>query len=338
MLRAPLVGKIAGANALIVVAVLTAALVLRKDNALTAVPILVGLSVLGASLTANIWLVALALRPLGDLERTALRFQAGDHEARVPPSLLADEDMRRVGGIFNQLLDTLHRDRERVQHLAERVVTQSDEERARLARELYDSTAQSIAALMLELSVAATIAHDASSQERLERVRRIAASVLEEIRTLSHQAHPRLLDERGLAVAMLQLVREFNGLGQSRVSFERSGEIDQLEPSAASVVYRVAQAALRDAVIVREAPTVQVRAQVQLGHLVLEVEDDGTAQAGPEEEPAGFDAVRHRVELLGGALESDYRGGARRVVLRAPLAMGRPVVGTRMTAAPTSNS
>ena len=338
MLRAPLVGKIAGANAVIVVAVLAAALILRNGGEFTLAPILVGLSVLGASLLANVWLVALALKPLADIEATTLRFQAGDHAARVPASALADEDMRRVGSTLNQLLDSLHRDRERMRHLAERVVTQSDEERARLARELYDSTAQSIAALLLELSVAATVAHDAGSQERLERVRRIASSVLEEIRVLSHQAHPRLLDERGLSVALVQLVREFNGLGQSRVTAERTGDLDRLEPSAASVVYRVAQAALRDAVLLREAPTVDVRAWIGEDHLVLEVEDDGQAQAGRDEEPAGFDSVRHRVELLGGSLEYHYRNGRGRVVLRAPLSMGRPVAGPGGVRSPTPNS
>lgn len=318
ILRAPLVTKIAGAYGLVVVAVLlTAILPIHLDR--PSYTIVVAVGALAASLFASVVLVILALKPLGDLERTVARFQAGDLEARVPRSVLADSSMLRLGDALNQLLNALNRDRARLRHLAEQVVSQGDAERARLGRELYDSTAQSIAALLLELSVVTATTQDAAVRERLERVRRIAADVLEEIRTLSHQAHPRLLEERGLSTALLQLVREYHSLGQSSVSFDGSPDLDSVDASAAAVAYRVAQAALRSAVLLREAETVLVRVHPRGQDLVLEVEDDGHSSPGRDDEPSPIEALRHRIELLDGALEQFQQRGTGRVVLRIPL-------------------
>src|SRR5687767_8766877 len=114
VLRFPLAGKLAGANALIVVVALTTAVMLHgsepRDRGMLAV---LGIA-LAAGLAANIALVTVALRPLRELEATAARVRQGDFEARVPASLLADRDVRRVGDALNLLLDELVADRARI--------------------------------------------------------------------------------------------------------------------------------------------------------------------------------------------------------------------------------
>ena len=84
----------------------------------------------------------------------------------MTPSILADRDMARVGTTLNTLLDRLTEDRERVRRLAGQVISAQDEERARIARELHDSTAQMLAALMLQLGVAAKESTSPAIDER----------------------------------------------------------------------------------------------------------------------------------------------------------------------------
>ena len=327
LLRAPLVIKIAGAYALVVVVALVAILS-TDEHALRGGRVTILGAAMGASLVASIALAVLALRPLAQVEKTLLRVHQGDYASRVPNSLLADEDMRRVGSTLNQLLDSVTRDRERLRELAERVVSYSDDERVRLGRDLYDSTAQSTAAIMLELSVVANASQDATARERLERVRGMAATVLEEIRAVAHAAHPRLLDDQGLSVALRQLVLEYDNLGESRVVFEAIGALDTVDVSIASVVYRVAQAALRSALLVRHAQTVQMRVEVLATEVVLDVLDDGGPEVGSAHDDGALDAVRHRIELSGGAFEQQYEVGRGRVMLRvARLASRRPTDG-----------
>ena len=106
VLRVPLLSKVAGANLLIVVSALIGVAVERRLSIPGSVVSILGIA-LGASLIVNLVLIYVALRPLSDLESTATRVIAGDMEARVPASVLADRDMARVGTTFNVLLDRL---------------------------------------------------------------------------------------------------------------------------------------------------------------------------------------------------------------------------------------
>ena len=114
--------------------------------------------------------------------------------------------MMRVGGAINLLLDGLVQDRAQSRRLASLVISAQDEERARIARELHDSSAQTLTALLLQVSAAARDEKDPVLATRLEEIRVIAGSALEEVRVLSHTVHPRVLDDLGLVAALEWLV------------------------------------------------------------------------------------------------------------------------------------
>src|SRR5919205_2151201 len=111
LLRVPLAAKLAGANGLIVLAAVVAAIAVRGAGGHEpGVLAIVGLAI-AASVAANVALVALALRPLRALETAADRVCRGDLTARVAPSPLADREMARVGEALNLALDGLAADR-----------------------------------------------------------------------------------------------------------------------------------------------------------------------------------------------------------------------------------
>ena len=321
VLRVPLVFKLAGANTVIVVGA-AIGIVLCNSMSLgpTAEIIVMGAALL-TSLVMSVVLAALALAPLREIQRTLEAFHGGDASARVRPSQLADADLLRVGRTLNSLLDGLNRDRERLRQMAERVIMHGDQERSQLARDLYDSTAQSIAAALMELSAAASMSESVAGRERLERVRRITVDVLEEIRTLSHAAHPRLLEDRGLGAALPQLVQEFSDLGQSRITIEAGDELRDVGDGVGTVVYRVAQSVLRHAVLQRKASVVTVRTRPEGERLVVEIEDDGRADGGAASDIEALEAMRPRIELAGGSLRQSRERGlshTRLVIPRRP--------------------
>jgi signal transduction histidine kinase len=321
-LRIPLIGKLAGANLLIVVVALLAVAAERHDVIPgTAVPIL-GMA-LGLSLVVNLVLVDIALRPLSDLEDAAARVSAGDVRARVPHSTLADRDIARVGSTLNALLDRLMADRERVRRLASQVISAQDEERARIARELHDSTAQMLAAVMLQLGVAARESESPVLDARIETLREMVSEALEEVRSLSHTIHPRVLDDLGLAAALEWLAR------QSR---EQEGRDVQVFADAeagiprlpASVLYRVAQESLRNAVRHASPNRVELRLRSTPERATLEVRDDGCGfdvRRAEERRPGmGLFSMRERVGLVDGTLDvASAPGRGTRVVAEVPL-------------------
>ncbi|HSA55635.1 MAG TPA: sensor histidine kinase [Gemmatimonadaceae bacterium] len=329
-LAVPLVGKIAGANAIIVLAALVVALAAAGSGEGELRFVLLLASALAVSLVVNAMLVLLALRPLVDLEATAQRIWRGDLTARVPHSLLAHPDLQRVGSALNVLLDGLASDRARLRALASEVIEAGDRERAHIARELHDSTAQTLAALMMELSVLARENEDARLRDRLDRVRRIASDVLDEVKLLAHTVHPRVLDDLGLAAALRLLAREAEDRSSARFQVEVGSGLDRLPASHASVLYRVAQEAANNALRHGQPQTVTFRAGVAGGVARLEVVDDGAGfdveEAERERPGMGLFTMRERASLVGGALEihSERRRGTR-VIATVPTAPAAPV-------------
>ena len=319
----PLGAKIAGANLVIL---LMALLVL--DRLVPEARPRIGIAMAGlllAALIVNLALVRLALWPVRELELTASRVLHGDRAARVEPSRLADPDLIRVGGALNALLDDLTADSARSRLLASQVISAQDDERGRIARELHDSVAQTLTALLLHLSVAVREERDAGSAQRLDDVRTMAVDALEEVRHLSHTVHPRVLDDLGLVAALEWLARTTRLASGVPVTVDASGDVTELPPPVASVLYRVAQEALGNAVRHADPDAVRISVTVTDGAAQLEVSDDGSGfdlrEAEHRRPGMGLFSMRERTILVRGSLEIESSmGSGTRVRTSIPLA------------------
>jgi signal transduction histidine kinase len=322
LLQVPLLGKLAGANLLIVASALLSVAAARRGLAPGAEVEILGIT-LGLSLVVSFALVYVALRPLSDLETTAARLAAGDLDARVPSSVLADRNMVRVGSTLNALLDRLSEDRARLHRLAAQVISVQDEERARVARELHDSTAQILAAIMLQLGVAARESSSPALDARIATLRELAAEALEEVRSLSHTMHPRVLDDLGLPAALEWIARQT----REQEAFDVDVIADDgasIPAPLASVLYRIAQEALRNAGRHAGAEHVEIFLRRAPGSATLEVRDDGRGfdvRRAEERRPGmGLFSMRERVGLVNGSLVVESTPGrGTRVVATVPL-------------------
>lgn len=332
LLRIPLPMKLAGANAFLLIAATVAAVVVRNHELSTAPVIVVVAAAFLIALLVNIALVNLAVRPMTMLEKTVDTIWHGDLNARVPPSLLADRHVARVGHMFNILLDGLVADRARTRRLAVELINAGDRERAAISRELHDSTAQSLAALVMQLSVVAQSADDAADEilkQRLESARALATTTLEEVRLLAHTMHPRVLDDLGLVAALRRLARETtaHAAGSDGLQVDvvaRDGIDETIPAAAASVLYRVAQEAVRNASRHAAAKHLEIRVWTDAHTAMLEVTDDGVGfdpeAARPNHAGIGLFTMRERVALVDGDLHVTSRaGGGTSVVASVPL-------------------
>jgi signal transduction histidine kinase len=330
LLRVPLIGKIAGANALIAIAAIAVAFAAGMGRQgsmgitlLVAIPLLVSLMIQAV-------LVMIALRPLQELHRTAQRFWQGELDARVPSSPIADSDIQRVGNTLNVLLDGLNADRARLRALANQVIRAGDRERATLARELHDSTAQTLAALLLELSVLASENRDHRLEERLARIRGIVTDVLDEVRMIAHTVHPRVLDDLGLAAALQLLARESRDRAGIEVTYVGPSTASAVEPASSSSLYRVAQEAVGNAIRHAGARSVTIELELEGGEARLQVIDDGIGFVPDEVERRrpgmGLFTMRERAALVGGRLTiRSNEGRGTRIVATVPLTVTAPM-------------
>lgn len=323
VLSVPLLGKLAGANLVVVLAALISVLAERRLHLPGGAVSILGIA-LAFSLSVNLVLVYIALRPLSDLEAAAARVSAGDMAARVPASVVADRDMTRIGTTLNALLDRLTEDRARVGRLAAQVVSAQDEERARLARELHDSTAQILTAVMLQLGAAARESTTPALDARIATLRGLTADALEEVRSMAHMMHPRVLDDLGLVAALEWLASQTAAQEGLDVHVLADAAEAPIAAPLASVLYRVAQEALRNVIRHAGATHVDVVLRRSPDDATLEVSDDGhgfDVKRAEERRPGmGLFSMRERVALVNGRLTvtSSSRRGTH-VVATVPL-------------------
>lgn len=322
ILEAPLIVKLIGANALIVLAAGVA--LWSRPGAERLDLVVLGLALL-VGVAANLALTMLALRPLDRLGAVATSVWRGDLDARVGDLALADAQIRQLANTVDRLLDGLAADRERMRQLASQVIDAQDAERARIARELHDSAAQSLAALGFLLTAATREVTDPELSARLHDARVLASAVLDEVRGIAHAMHPRVLEDLGLVSALEGLARatrEHSGLD---VTVKGESLLDVEVPRrVAGVLYRVGQEALANAARHARASRVDMTLGLANGRAMLEVRDDGAGfdvdDAPRPGKGMGLFSMRERVALLHGDVRIESTPGrGTRVLATIPL-------------------
>jgi signal transduction histidine kinase len=311
-LRVPLATKLVGANAL-AVALLCGVWLLVVDSMTP----FAGVAIAGgvaAVLVLHFTLIVVALRPIRDLETVAGRVWDGDFGARVRQSKVADTEVLRVGAMFNTLLEGLATDRARMRALASDVIEAGDRDRAALARELHDSTAQRVAALMFELASAARDERNPVLAERLRAARDATEGILEEVRSLSQMVHTRVLDDLGLEAALRKLARDATRESGADVDVDAVSRASRLPPRVEAAFYSVAHEAVQNAIRHGAASRIRVELHRTPQTATLAIHDDGrgfdAVTTDGESGTGGILAMRERMALLDGALEIQSSRGA----------------------------
>ncbi|HEV8337527.1 MAG TPA: MASE1 domain-containing protein [Candidatus Polarisedimenticolia bacterium] len=202
--------------------------------------------------------------------------------------------------------------------LSTRLLRIQDEERQRLARELHDSTAQSLAALSMNLAVAKSCRTlDERARAALEESEALAQRCLREIRSLSYLLHPPLLEEIGLSAALRWCVQGFARRSGIAVDLELPPDFGRLPTEVEYALFRIVQECLTN--IQRHSGSSSARVQLvrQPKRIALEVRDQGKGippgildrHDGVELLGVGLLGMRERVRQLGGQIRIDSGSG-----------------------------
>jgi two-component system, NarL family, sensor kinase len=214
--------------------------------------------------------------------------------------------------------------------LAQRVVRSQEDERARLSRDLHDGISQWLVSIKLQVEsgIAKLGAH--AKQPELARTSFDRAAiqlndVLGEVRRISHDLRPALLDDLGLAAALDHLAKEFSERTSIVVRFEAEGMTDGLNDVENTVLFRIAQESLTNIKRHANASTVKIRVAGSRTNVQLVISDDGVgfnvAQvAGHPKRGIGLRNMHERLEAVGGKLQLSSSTDGTRVVAILPRA------------------
>jgi signal transduction histidine kinase len=178
-------------------------------------------------------------------------------------------------------------------------------ERARIAREIHDVLAHTLAALAVQLESARVMMEQSGSNKEalatVERSHRLVKEGLEEVgRAVSALRGDRIPGPSQLR----ELVSEFEADTGVESDFQVDGEPRPLSPEAELALYRAAQEALTNVRKHSGATRVEVALRYAAGGTELRVADVGAAPTAVPNGGYGLVGMRERAELLGGTLDA----------------------------------
>jgi len=242
----------------------------------------------------------------------------GVHKPPSDPLTPADEKL--VGDLAAQAGLVLRNARliEDLRASRRRLVTAQDEERWRLERNIHDGAQQQLVALQVQLRlVEQLVGRDAEKErELLHRLQEGATTALEDLRELARGIYPPLLADQGLRAALEAQVRK----APIPVKVRTNG-ISRYPRDVESAVYFCSLEALNNVAKYANATHVEVRVFGSNGHLVFEIQDDGTGfDASSTSYGTGLQGMADRLNAIGGTLEVRSAPGAGTTIVgRAPL-------------------
>ena len=206
--------------------------------------------------------------------------------------------------------------------LSRRLLTAQEQERRRLAMELHDEIGQVLTAVTLNLqSLFKRV--DEKGREQVQECMQVVQAAIQQIRELSINLRPSLLDDLGLGPALRWLLDQQSQRAGFEVSLECDVPKGDLPSEVETACFRIVQESVTNIVRHAHARTVGVDVRRDNGRLQLTVRDDGvgfdTSAAlvrAAQGNSCGLLGMQERVELLGGrfALESSPDHGTRLTV------------------------
>ena len=239
---------------------------------------------------------------------------------RTQSVLVSIHDVTQLRHAQRELEESQQRLKKLTRHLQE----SRENERGALARDLHDHFSQSLTAIQLDLlAVRQRVAEDATTSRKLDETMEMLEALAADVRRLSTELRPGMLDDIGLRAAIEWQVNEFT---------ERTGivcEMNLLEDDSAvslpvaTGVFRVFQEALTN--IERHASATRVRVSMECSDemLVLTVTDNGRGIGKRQlrsRKSLGILGMKERVGVLGGEIRIDGTPGKGTTVeVRVPL-------------------
>ncbi|SHH10879.1 cache domain-containing protein [Massilia sp. CF038] len=199
--------------------------------------------------------------------------------------------------------------------LAQRVVESQEEERARLSRDLHDGISQWLVSIKLQIEAGVIRLGGSAEQQQaarasFEHTAHQLNDVLGEVRRISHNLRPALLDDLGLAAALDHLAQECTHNAAVPVRFRAEGSTEALPHVVNTVLFRIAQEALTNIERHAQASCVDITLIRDGRKVILRIADNGSGfdpamVASHPKRGIGLRNMMERMEAIGGELQID---------------------------------
>ncbi|MEK4023456.1 sensor histidine kinase [Sporosarcina sp. FSL W7-1283] len=188
----------------------------------------------------------------------------------------------------------------------QQVILAQENERKRISRELHDGVAQEMLSTLVDLRVLKYMDVNDNALEKLRQTEGSLMRLLDEIRHLSVELRPAVLDDFGLEAAFRTHIKGLERNYGLYVHLDSDLKKNRYEGEVETVVYRIGQEAILNAMKYAEVEDVYLSLKETKGILQLQVFDKGVGfdvnNFTPQGTGLGLYGMKERVELVGGDL------------------------------------
>ena len=196
----------------------------------------------------------------------------------------------------------------KLQELTQRVFDAQEEERGRVARELHDSISQILVGVKYSLDIAKRRAgqSDPNIAKPLDKGIDHLSGAIQEVRRISRDLRPGVLDDLGLGPAIKALADDFRSRTDIETRFETVVFRNRLDQDARIALYRIAQEALTNVERHSQATRVDIDLRGHTRGATLRIRDNGAGLPRVENRKSrrgiGLRNMQERMDQLGGTL------------------------------------
>lgn len=194
---------------------------------------------------------------------------------------------------------------------ASALVQGQEEERKRLSKEMHDGVGQMLTGLKLMTenfgNMQSWNEHD---RQNVTNLRQLVGQTIQEVRGISNNLMPTVLNDFGVKLALKQLVDSTAKNTSMNLIFESNLRDERFDPRSEIGIYRIAQEALNNAVKHAEASEIKVEILQNQAKIILRVKDNGKGFKINKKKTVkhpiathGLHNIQERAHLLDGILK-----------------------------------
>lgn len=229
----------------------------------------------------------------------------------------AESLVSKVGVALSYLADNLIgvgfkiEELQQKQQLGLRIIRAQEEERKRVAREIHDGPAQSMANVVLRVEICEKLLEKRPDEVRneLAGLKDIVRKSLQDVRKIIFDLRPMVLDDLGLIPALKRYISEVQEKNSLLVDFRVFGSQERMSGILEIAIFRVIQEALNNVIKHSGARMVDISLEQVPGQVNLRIKDDGCgfnadeALSGSNKDNYGLIGIRERIQLLEGSFK-----------------------------------
>ena len=232
-----------------------------------------------------------------------------------------------IYAFYRRRIFNLERARRMQEEFSRRLINAHESERRRIAAELHDSIGQSLAMIKNSVVQSAEEATDEKTRRQLDLITAQTTQTIGEVREISYNLRPYLLENLGLTKAVRSLLNKIAETSQIKIQIELDDVDDLFEPESEMSIYRIIQENLTNILKHSDATEAQVLLKKSERNLTILISDDGvgfdpnaTNNKINDEGGFGLLGISERVKMLGGTQEIESEiGVGTNVLIKIPL-------------------